>query len=566
VKKHRFVSVVALTTLVGSTVSVLPVRAYLFLGGDDQGLCSQNTGSKQHGIPTYPADWPSTSSGPYEGGVTNWFCRTDIGTRTLPSYNFSFTVPVKTPVVIGKQEIEHYSGAGSFTRDLVKVEWDLDGNGSYESLDTGPWITAQGTQNEQVDSTVTAWTTRARYFQGTFVPQTVGSTTVRMRVTRTDSSTDVSTASFTAVEDVPTARIARTLTSGGAEAGSLPVLTGVNVFLSAASSTTMSGVFGKYEWDLDGDGQYETDGGTSSTTTTSFAAGGVKTVGVRVTSRGGSTATASTTIEVRKSPPAGEPGVSILDGAAYTNTKSVRLNLVWPEFATEARISNDGGFAASKTSVVPLASSVNWELDDSVKGIFTKVVYVRFNGSGIDTTKTYQDDVILDVTSPEISSVSMSETSSTVNVAVKATDDLTGVDKAELEYGSESVTLEYSSALSVDKKDLGIRVSSSAVRKLGVSTLRLRVRDGAGNWTAWRTLATPAVLRKNTVMSAASLAKVAGISRPRGGKLSFTANSSICRASSGKLRVLKAGTCRVTFVITDAKKKVTRKTVSLKAG
>jgi hypothetical protein len=268
---------------------------------------------------------------------------------------WSFTVPVGTPISIGKQDIESYSGTGSFPKDLSKVEWDFDGNGSFEIQDNGPWVTAQGTSNEQVDSTVTAWTTRARYFEGVFTPRSIGNTTIQMRVTWSDGSTVTSSGVFTATADVASAGIARTLSLAGTAATG-PVLTDSNVYLSAATSTATSGYFSKFEWDLDGDGAYEIDGGSQKTLSTTFATPGVKTVGVRVTSRGGSSSTTTMTIEARQSPPSGEPGVSINDGGTATNSKVVSLNLAWPEYATEARISNDGGFASSKTKTVPLSS------------------------------------------------------------------------------------------------------------------------------------------------------------------------------------------------------------------
>lgn len=518
--RKRLLAFVMSTSILGVVVPTIasPSSAYIFLNGDtDTSICA-NIGSKQHGIPAYPADWPRVDSirltsppslekVPLEGGGTNWHCRTDTGLTTggqscvgwngqslCAGGQWSFTIPVGTPVAIGKQDIEHYSGSGSFSRDLSRVEWDLDGNGSFEVQDTGPWVTAQGTQNEQVDSTVTAWTTRARYFETTYTPRTVGNSTIQMRVTWTDGATVTSSGIFTAVADTVSAGVARTSSLGGAVATG-PVLTGSNVYLSAATSTSSSGYFSKFEWDLNGDGTYEINSGSDKTLATTFSSPGIKTVGVRVTSRGGSTSTTSTTVEVRQAPPSGESGISILDGDSYTNSKSVKLNLVWPEYATEARISNDGGFAASKTKTVSLSALVDWELDDSLAGIYTKVVYVRFSGSGIDNTKTYSDDIILDSTPPSVSTAvgtsavvpSSSVTAQSlvsarkkngVVLRVKASDRLSGVGTFEVKTSSRGKVVSVRAG-SPSAKSHTVKVKTKA-RKIW-----LRSVDRAGNKSRW---------------------------------------------------------------------------------
>ena len=558
--------------------------AYIFLGPDTETSICANIGSAQHYVRDYPSNWPSYGAYQYEGGVTNWFCRTDTGLRTLPSRVWTNTIPVGTAVMIGKQDIEHFSGMGSFSRDLSKVEWDLDGNGTFEVADNGPWITAQGTQNEQVDSTVTAWTTRARYFEAIYTPQTVGNTTVQMRVTWSDGATVTSSGVFTAVADTVSAGVSRTLSLAGTVSTG-PVLTGSNVYLSAATSTSTSGYFSKFEWDLDGDGTYEVDGGTTSTRSTSFETSGSKTVGVRVTSRGGSTSTETKSIDVRKSPPSGEPGVSIIDGASYTNSKSVKLNLVWPEYATEARISNDGGFAASKTQTKDLAASIDWDLDDSVKGIYTKVVYVRFNGV-TDTTKTYSDDIILDTTAPTIETSSAVVASSSVDVSLKATDDITGVNKVQVRNDTKTVTKDYATKVSVPLADLSLSVSSSGVQALAATSVEIRVSDNAGNWTGWQsvtvaglthtptvttpTVTTPTVTTPTVSLSksatAKSIAKFAKIPVLSTSKVSLKVVSSYakyCKVSGTTLRGVKAGTCKVTVTVTPKKGKATSKTVTL---
>jgi hypothetical protein len=371
--------------------------------------------------------------------------------------------------------------------------------------------------------------------------------------------------SFTTIADSATAFLVRTGTLNGA-ATTGPVLTGSSIYLAARTSTTASGVFSKFEWDLDGDGTFEIDGGLNGLYTTSFMNDGVKSVAVRVTGLGGLTNTKSLTIDVRKSPPAGETGVSMLDGAAFTNTKSVKINLVWPSFATEARISNDGGFDASKTRTVSLANLVEWELDDSVKGIFTKIVYVRFNGSGIDTNRTYSDDIILDTNAPVLESSTVILGAGKVDLSLKATDDITGVDKVEIKNGTTTVTKDYKTKISVSEKELGLSVSSSGVRKLGVSSIQIRISDNAGNWSAYKNLSFPTVTTKKavTAKSIAAYAKLKVLSTSKVSLKVVSSSKKFCKVTGTTLRGLRAGSCKVTVTVTPKKGRATSKTVTLK--
>ena len=190
-----------------------------------------------------------------------------------------------------------------------------------------------------------------------------------------------------------------------------------------------------------------------------------------------------------------DPGVSILDSLAYTNSKAVTLNLVWPRGATEARISNDGGFSQSKTTTVPLSAVVNWKLDDSRAGAYTKIVYVRFNGTGIDTTKTYSDDIILDTAAPELQgatatagsvdtdAVSVSslrvKKAKGAKVVVRAYDRLSGIGFIEVRSKSTGKLTKIKSSQPKAKSQT-IRVRTTAKK------LQVRVTDRAGNRSGWR--------------------------------------------------------------------------------
>ena len=293
----------------------------------------------------------------------------------------------------------------------------------------------------------------------------------------------------------------------------------------------------------------------------------------------------SQTFAILPSPPSGETGISINSGASYTNTKSVTLNLVWPEFATEVRISNDGGFAASATSTVPLAATVKWDLDDSVKGVYTKVVYVRFSGVG-DQSKSYTDDIILDTTAPAVETPTAAAASGSIEISLKATDDISGVDKVEVKNGTTSAVKAYESKVSVTEKELGLAVSTANVRKSDSSSIEVRVSDKAGNWSAYQTLAvnragsstvntptvvTPTVVapkvtmsKSATAKSIASYAKLTVLSTSKVTLKVVSGYSKFCKVSGTSLKGLKAGTCKVSVTVKPKKGGSKSKTVTLK--
>jgi hypothetical protein len=181
-------------------------------------------------------------------------------------------------------------------------------------------------------------------------------------------------------------------------------------------------------------------------------------------------------------PPAGEQGISIGDAAIYVNKPNVLLDLVWPEGATRALISNDGGFKNSR--MLDLAAQVPWALISSGAERLPKTVYVRFKGYLVDESKTYTDDVILDQTPPEILSVSAvavapsarqeaARRGRAVVVRVKARDQISGVRGMQV----------------ASTKATGVTVLPYRPSTRTMVTGRrvwVRVKDGAGNWSTWR--------------------------------------------------------------------------------
>ena len=155
------------------------------------------------------------------------------------------------------------NGAGSSDADgIVKYEWDLNGDGTFE---------ATGVQ------------------QTTSFP-TVGPRTVSLRVTDGLGATSVARASVK-VHRAPTALVV-----------SRPVTPAVNqaVILDASHSSD-DGSIAKYEWDLNGDNTFETTT-TTPTTTTVFATAGAKKVGLRVTDNDGAADTTALNLQVSDTP------------------------------------------------------------------------------------------------------------------------------------------------------------------------------------------------------------------------------------------------------------------------
>jgi hypothetical protein len=78
-----------------------------------------------------------------------------------------------------------------------------------------------------------------------------------------------------------------------------PVRPERNVALDASASSDTDGAIVRFEWDLDGNGTYELDTGTSPFATTAYASLGDKVVGLRVTDDTGATGTTTRIVRVQ---------------------------------------------------------------------------------------------------------------------------------------------------------------------------------------------------------------------------------------------------------------------------
>jgi len=160
----------------------------------------------------------------------------------------TFTWSPETPEVA---QTVTFDGSASDTPDveISRYEWDLDGDGTFE-LDTGPTPTAQ------------------RSFA------TRGEKTVRLRVTDSSDRTSApATRTLTVVARPPVASFTHAPATPAA---------GEQVSFDGSASDR-DGSIVRYEWDLDGDGLYETDTGGVAAVNRTFSAPGDYTVGLRVT-------------------------------------------------------------------------------------------------------------------------------------------------------------------------------------------------------------------------------------------------------------------------------------------
>ena len=179
----------------------------------------------------------------------------------------SFTI-APNPAAIGQTVTFNASASSDPDGAIVRYEWDLDGNGSYET-DTG------GTD-----------TTTQTYATG-------GTRTIRLRVTDEDGASAVDTDTLFISNARPNASF--TVTPN-------PAQIGATVTFNAGASNDPDGSIDRYEWDLNGDGIYEMDAGSSATTTQSYATPGTRTVRLRVTDDDGAQATDAESLRINARP------------------------------------------------------------------------------------------------------------------------------------------------------------------------------------------------------------------------------------------------------------------------
>ena len=181
-------------------------------------------------------------------------------------------------------------------------------------------------------------------------------------------------------------------------------------------------------------------------------------------------------------PPPPPVGVSILEGADFTNTPEVVLTITAPEQATRVIISNDGGFANAVRKPIDGTRKYAWTLRSTGPERLPKSVYVRFSGGG-DNEKTFTDDIILDETKPTVVSAQVdapaltsldggrtTAASQATKLRLEARDNLSGVWKMQFN-SAKGKWVPYKTRVTVT-----------------VKPTRVRVMDRAKNISRWRTV------------------------------------------------------------------------------
>ncbi len=218
-----------------------------------------------------------------EEGTFRYFCQEHggdggQGMSGIVYVNKTATVPGAAPTaafavspgVVGRNQEVAFDASASTDPEgsIIRREWDLDGDGKYE-LDTG-----------EIPSTSRSYSS-------------AGTRTVKLRVTDSQMHVDETTQTVR-VTNEPAAAL--TVSPN-------PAQTGQAVSFDGSASSDADGTIAKYEWDLDGDGSFETDTGTTPTTSRSFSSPGARSVKLRVTDDLGVSSETSQSFQVNAAPP-----------------------------------------------------------------------------------------------------------------------------------------------------------------------------------------------------------------------------------------------------------------------
>ena len=175
-------------------------------------------------------------------------------------------------------------------------------------------------------------------------------------------------------------------------------------------------------------------------------------------------------------------GVSIEDGQDFVNSPRVRLWLGWEGLVDKVRVSNDGGFAPSKTKEIRLREGgpLDWTLVELAAERIPRTVYVKLHYVESGWQKqTFTDDIILDTVKPEVVNASLGGSgaarlsASQRTLRVKDKDNKSGIASMQVSSGKP-------------KKKAKVVKFRKVVKVPGAGRVFVRVRDGAGNWSKWR--------------------------------------------------------------------------------
>jgi hypothetical protein len=129
-------------------------------------------------------------------------------------------------------------------------------------------------------------------------------------------------------------------------------------------------------------------------------------------------------VSVLLAPPSGF-GVSLNDGALYTNDPQVTVRTWAPEEIAEMRLSNDGGY--TNDGWQSYQESVSWEVDPYGDYVIPRTVYVWFKDAQNEVYGAHSDDIIYDPVAPTGGLSVQSRDGNQATLSLDATDDNSGV-------------------------------------------------------------------------------------------------------------------------------------------
>ncbi len=221
--------------------------------------------------------------------------------------------------------------------------------------------------------------------------------------------------------------------------------TSTDVILNLSASDGVSGV-SQMSFSNDGSSWSNWEDYSTSKLWALTSGDGLKTVHVRYKDNAGNISLVCTdTITLDTTVPA-EYGLSINDGALFTNQVTVTLTIGAQSGTAQMQVSNEGNFAGTEWE--PYASRKSWQVTTYLQYVIPRLVYVRYKGVSGYVSSTYLDDIILDVTAPNSSITNLSQmeasssagisilSSSTVSVAVEweGSDDVSGLKWYDVQY------------------------------------------------------------------------------------------------------------------------------------
>ncbi len=321
---------------------------------------------------------------------------------------------------------------------ITKYEWDLDGNGSFET-DTG----------------ATATTTKSY--------ATAQTPTVHLRVTDDDGLTGTAQIAVTISNRPPTASFTATPTSAA---------TGTSIAFDAGASADPDGVIAKYEWDLDGNGTYETDTGTTATTTKTYATPAARDIHLRVTDANGATATTMRTVTATNrapvpsftaSPnPVGANSTASFDASASADPDGTITKYEW-DLDGNGTFETDTGTTATTSTTYATAG--------------TRTVKLRITDD-LGATATKNVDVVVTSTQPPVASFTVTPSTAATGTSIAfdagASNDPDGLPITKYEWD-----LDGNGTYETDTGTTATTAKTYA--KSGVRTVHLRVTDGSSD-------------------------------------------------------------------------------------